>query len=418
MKAHRLAPLALLALLTACPPSARENPAPQKRAPSGTPSNEDADADADADADKAKAGPQPRTKTKAVEADERGVHSSVGPAADAPPVREDGTIYAETDRLMGTRFSINVYLPDGKTAREAGEAIQDALDEVARIEGITSEWIEDSDISIVNAKAGQGPIPVAPELVDVVARSLEISKATKGAFDISFHSVGTLWSFDEGSTPPSDSAIAQALPLVGYQGIKVSLADKTVELDAKGKMIGLGAIAKGYGVDRAAALLRERGFSDHIVEGGGDTYVSGTKGGKPWMVGVQDPKEAGAVGAIPAKDEAIVTSGNYQRFFEHEGIKYAHILDPKTGKPVPFDESPRSVTVVAANATDADAYATAVSVMGSERGFAFLEATPGLDGVIITGDDEVLISGGLTDRYQAIGDSPAADAGKKATSGR
>lgn len=409
MNCRRLAPLALLTVLAACPESARENPTPQQRTSRG----EVRDGDAGGD----KAGPRPRTKTKAVEADARGVHSTVA-AADAPPVREDGTIYAETDRLMGTRFSINVFLPEDKTAREAGKAIQEALDEVARIEGITSEWIARSDISKVNDNAGGGPTTVAPELVDVVSRSLEISKVTDGTFDISFHSVGTLWSFDEGATPPTDEAIAKALPLVGYEGIKVSVANKTVELDRSGKKIGLGAIAKGYGVDRAAALLSERGFSDYIVEGGGDTYVSGTKDGKPWMVGVQDPNKAGAIGAIPARNEAIVTSGNYQRYFEHEGVKYAHILDPKTGKPVPFDESPRSVTVVAANATDADAYATAVSVMGSKRGFAFLEGTEGLEGVILTSDGTVLVTAGLEDRYQALGDSPPADAGKKATSGR
>src|SRR5690606_13030029 len=114
-----------------------------------------------------------------------------------------------------------------------------------------------------------------------------------------------------------------------------------------GMKVGLGAIAKGYGVDRASAVLRDRGFNNHIVEGGGDTYVSGTKAGKPWMVGIQDPKGPGSIAAIPAQDRAVVTSGDYQRYIEFEGTRYSHILDPRTGFPVPEDQSMQSITVLA-----------------------------------------------------------------------
>jgi thiamine biosynthesis lipoprotein len=160
--------------------------------------------------------------------------------------------------------------------------------------------------------------------------------------------------------------------------------------------VGLGAIAKGYAVDRASDLLKARGFANHVVEGGGDTYASGTKGGKPWMVGVQKPGAKGVVAGLPSSDISVVTSGDYERYFEFEGRRYAHILDPKTGQPLLEADSCSSVTIVAPNATDADAFATAVAVMGPERGMAFVEAQPDLEAVLITHDDRILVSSGLT----------------------
>ena len=146
--------------------------------------------------------------------------------------------------------------------------------------------------------------------------------------------------------------------------------------------------------------LHAAGFEHHRVEAGGDTQVSGEKDGTPWRVGVQDPKrEIGRVGHIVAKDEAVVTSGNYARYFEWEGVRYTHILDPRTGWPIRVERSPKSVTLVAGNATDADAYCTAVSVMEPEVGLEFVEAREGLEVVIIGPDDRVLVSRGLRGRF-------------------
>jgi thiamine biosynthesis lipoprotein len=166
--------------------------------------------------------------------------------------------------------------------------------------------------------------------------------------------------------------------------------------------VGMGAIAKGYAVDMAAGVLKTHGYADFIVEGGGDTYVAGTKGGEPWKVGVQDPETRGALGFLTAEDESVVTSGNYQRFFEHEGKRYAHILDPKTGRPIPWSEAPRSVTVVAPSATDADAYATAIYVMGAEAGVAFAESRPDLDALVIDAEGRMHQSSGLEGRWQPL----------------
>jgi len=338
----------------------------------------------------------------------------------APPVRKDGTIFAD-GVLMGTSISINVWLDPGKRPADAGAAMQAAFAEIARIETIMSEWQPTTELSKLNAAAGGEPMTLSPELFTVLRRSREISEITGGAFDVTFYGVGQLWKFDRGSKPPAPEAIAAKLELVDWRGIELG-ADGRARLQKPGMKVGLGAIAKGYAVDRASAVLRERGFGNHVVEGGGDTYVAGTKGGKKWMVGVQNPhakldpsgKAAPVLGALPSTDRSVVTSGDYERFFEYGGRRYAHIFDPRTGYPLEEAKSAQSVTLVAANATDADAFCTAVAVMGPERGMAFVEAHPELGAIIIARDGELTISQNLVDEFvRAPTDSAPAIAPQK-----
>jgi thiamine biosynthesis lipoprotein len=327
---------------------------------------------------------------------ELGPQRSASEAAER--IRHDGTIFAESE-LMGTRVSINVWVGASGDALAASEAITDAMTEIARIEAIASEWQATSDVTRLNKSNGE-PVAIAPELIEILIRAHAVSTDTGGLFDVSFYSVGQLWSFEPGAHPPAPEAIAERLPLVDWRAIEVDAAAGTASLSKPGMKIGLGAIAKGYAVDKAAALLHSRGFANHIVEAGGDTQVSGQKGDKPWKVGVQDPKQTvGRIGHLIARDEAVVTSGNYARFFMWEGVHYTHILDPRTGWPIPVDKTPKSVTLVAKNATDADAYCTAVSVMDPERGLEFVEARPGLEAIIIGPDDRVHVSSGLKERF-------------------
>ena len=313
-------------------------------------------------------------------------------------VRADGTIFAETE-LMGTRVSINVWVGSDGDPLAASQAITDAMAEIARLEAIASEWQATSDLTRVNRSNGEA-VEVPPELLEILAHAQTISADTEGLFDVSFYAVGQLWSFRPGAKPPSPEAIAAELPKVDWRAIELDETRKTVTLTRPGMKIGLGAIAKGYAVDAASDLLVARGFTNHIVEAGGDTRVRGRKGDKTWKVGVQDPKQTvGRIGYLTAVDEAVVTSGNYARFFVWEGVHYTHILDPRTGWPIPADETPKSVTLVASNATDADAYCTAVSVMDPERGLAFVEARPGLEAIIIGPDDVVHVSSGLGERF-------------------
>lgn len=307
-----------------------------------------------------------------------------------------------TSELMGTTVSLNVYVgPDGDAAR-AGAAMEAALSEMARIEEIMSEWKPRSELSQLNDAAGGEPRKIGPELFAVLQRAKAIHGETKGTFDVTFHGVGHLWSFKPGAVPPTKAAIAAALPTVDGSAVELDAAASTARLPKAGMKIGLGAIAKGYAVDRASAVLRERGFEHHVVEAGGDTYASGSKNGSPWRVGVQDPGSKGSLGVLSIDTRAVVTSGDYMRFFEHEGQTYAHILDPTTGWPVERDASPKSVTLLAANATDADAYCTAVTVMGPEAGMAFVESRPDLDAVIIARDGTVGVSSGLEGVYEPL----------------
>jgi thiamine biosynthesis lipoprotein len=323
-------------------------------------------------------------------------------------VRSDGTIFAETE-LMGTRASVNLWIGPGGDAIAGRDAITAAINEMARIEEIASEWREDSDLSRVNRSNGE-PVKVPPELFEILERSAKVSAESNGLFDVTFYAVGQLWKFEPGSRPPTPEAIAERLPSVDWRAVELDPAAKTVRLAKPGMKIGLGAIAKGYAVDRASALLHARGFDNHIVEAGGDTQVSGQKGDKPWRVGVQDPQRPdGRIGHIIAKDQSVVTSGNYARFFVWEGVHYTHILNPRTGWPIPADRTPKSVTMIAPNATDADAYCTAVTVMEPSEGLAFVEAHPALEAVIIGPDDHVYVSSGLSERFVDERNKPAAD---------
>ncbi len=311
-------------------------------------------------------------------------------APEAPPVRKDGTVYAESFH-MGTRFSINLWVGE-LTAAAAGQAIEAADAEIERIEQIMSEWRPSSELSQLNDAAGGAMRPLSPELFEVLQRSKQISEATDGAFDPTFHGVGQLWHFEPGSVPPTREAVAAKLSLVDWRAIELDPNTSSGRLARPGMKVGLGAIAKGYGVDRASQVLKQHGFMHHIVEGGGDTYVAGTKGGAQWKVGIQRPDGPGSLAAIPATNRAIVTSGNYQRFLEVDGKRYAHIIDPRTGWPLDEATSAQSVTVLAPDATDADAYATAISVMGPVKGLAYVEAHPALSAVLITRSGEMLVS--------------------------
>lgn len=324
--------------------------------------------------------------------------TQAGRPGDTPPIRKDGTVFAESE-LMGTRVSINVWAgePEHADAVAAGTAVREAFAEMVRLEGIMSEWQPDSELSRLGDAAGGDARRLSPELLTVLTRSREIAEDTDGAFDPTFHGVGQLWSFKPGMKPPSAEAIAAKLPLVGWQDLELDASAGTGRLARPGMRLGLGAIGKGFAADQASALLTRMGFPNHVVEVGGDTYAKGGKDGKPWMVGIQKPEARGVVGALPVSDRAVVTSGDYQRFFEFEGQRYSHILDPKTGWPVPIERSPKSVTLVASNATDADAYCTAVAVMGVDAGLAFVEAREDLEVVIVTQDDELKVSSGLRD---------------------
>ncbi len=282
---------------------------------------------------------------------------------------------------------------------ETEAALAAAEDEIYRLDEALSRTREDSAVSRLNSAAGGTPVDVGEELRDLIARALDFSAATDGAFDITLAPVSSAWGFTEDTyRVPEDAELALLLPCVGAE--HVHLEEGTVVSLDQGTRIDLGAIAKGYASDRMAAIYQEHGITHGIVDLGGNTWVcGGNLEGEPWQIGIQDPaRPAGALaGILEASDAFAVTSGGYQRYFTGpDGTVNQHILDPKTGWPVQGDLL--SVTIVADNGTMADAYSTALYVMGREATQDFWRQNGGFDMVLITKDGQVLYTPGLADK--------------------
>ena len=291
--------------------------------------------------------------------------------------------------VMGTSLQITVLGPDAEVLEEA---IAAALAELKRVEDKFTTW-RPSELTRLNDKAGAGPQQVSQEQARLIARALKIGELTKGAFDVTFKSFGRLWNFKaKPPVVPSAEQIKEALQRVGYQKVKVDLKANTVSLP-KGTAIGLGGIAKGYGVDRAMRVLMKRGIKHALVNAGGDLKALGRRHGQSWEIAIKHPREREWVLAVlPVSNVCVVTSGDYERFYEHEGKRYHHILDPRTGYP---SEGCMSATVVAPDAAFADALATAMCVLGPEEGLAIIESLPRVEAILVDLKGKVHLSKGL-----------------------
>jgi len=281
--------------------------------------------------------------------------------------------------LMATRFRIDVRVDDA----EAGErAIEAAFIEIERAEGLLSNWDDASQISAVNRSAGVQPVSVSNELMTVLQRALAMSDLTGGAFDISFASCGHLWSIRDRRIP-TDAEIATCLPHVDYRKVALDFERSAVYLSDPDMRLGIAGLAKGYRVDRAAEVLESRGIADYVVDGGGDMRIATESLDGHWPITVAHPRLDDPLGKVEIGSGAIATSGDYEWFFEADGIRYHHILDPSTGRPA---RRCISATVIAANAVDADALATGLFVMGPEEGLALAERLPGVEALLIAPD--------------------------------
>jgi thiamine biosynthesis lipoprotein len=306
----------------------------------------------------------------------------------ALPVARAEWLYREA-AIMGTRCTVELWSAD----RVAGNAAIDAVfEEFRRIDRLMSTYKPDSEISAVNARAAQSPVKVSKEFYDLVAQSVEYSKLTRGAFDITYASVGYLYDYRE-HVHPDDARIAAALPGINWRHIELLPSRTAIRFRRSGVRIDLGGIGKGYAVDRGIAVLRARGVERAMVNAGGDTRIIGDRFGRPWMVGIRNPDDEGKVALrLPLQDAAISTSGDYERYFEEDGVRYHHILDPKTGKSA---SKVRSVTVITDTATRSDALTKSVFIMGAEAGIAFINTLPDVDAIAIDPSGKVHYSRGL-----------------------
>lgn len=281
---------------------------------------------------------------------------------------------------MGSRFEITVV---ANHTEQANEYIEMAIAEITRIQRLISSWDDQSQTSAINRNAGIKPVKVNRELFDLIARAINISKLTDGAFDISYASMDKIWKFDGSMLEmPSKEAIAASVAKVGYQNIELNADSTTVFLKHTGMKIGFGAIGKGYAADKAKALLMSKGVTSGIINASGDMTTWGKQpNGSEWKVAITNPMDKNKVFALlPITNGAVVTSGNYEKYVNFNGQRYSHIIDPRTGYPA---TGIISVTVFAPKAELADALATSVFVMGIEAGLDRINQLPQIECIII-----------------------------------
>lgn len=290
---------------------------------------------------------------------------------------------------MGTEISVYLWHDDPEQGRAAVSAV---FAEVARLDQLMSTYIEESRISEINRLAADRPIVAGEELFDLIERSLDISTLTQGAFDITYDSVGQHYDFREGLRP-DDATLADELPLINYRFVHLDRSNGTVAFDREGVRINLGGIAKGYAVERGIAVAQTFGVRHARVTAGGDTRLLGDRGGSPWMIGVQNPRDGSEVAVtIPLANEAISTSGDYERFFEEDGERYHHIIVPTTGTPA---GEVHSATIIGPDAVITDALSTSVFVLGVDRGLRLISTLPDYEGIVIDANGEMFYSSGL-----------------------
>jgi thiamine biosynthesis lipoprotein len=289
---------------------------------------------------------------------------------------------------MGSPFEISVWPGGPRGAAEA--AVLTAYAEVERVEGLLTDF-RDSPLSALNAASGGPPVKVPAELYDLIEFALGVCRDSGGAFDITYASVGKLWreAFRTG-VPPAQEKIAAALRQVGYARIEMDREVCAIRLPEAGMRIGLGSVGKGYGVDRAWRVLKDLGLENFCVNGAGDLRAASSLAApRPWRVALKNPFAADgrAAGYMELRNGAIVTSGDYERFFIHRGKKYHHIIDARTGL---TRDDIASVTVLASTAALANAYAIAAMALGPREGEAFLRRRRDASGAIVTAAGAVI----------------------------
>jgi thiamine biosynthesis lipoprotein len=307
---------------------------------------------------------------------------------------------------MGSELRLTAWTADEAAAAAAFDAVFQEFD---RLDRLMSVWIDGSDIVRLNAAAGEHPVSVSPDVREVLLIARQVSEWTGGKFDVTFGALSDLWKFDhdQDNTIPDRAEVLRRLPLIDYRALEVDERAGTAFLRRKGMRAHLGGIGKGYAVDHAVDILRRRGFRDFMIQAGGDLYVAGHRGERPWRLGIRDPRGPvdRSFATLDLADGTFSTSGDYERFFMKDGRRYHHILDLDAGEPA---RECRSVTLVTDRAVIADALAKGVFILGPRAGMALIERLPHVEGVIVSARNEVLVSPGLKGRLVLL--APPTDA--------
>lgn len=312
------------------------------------------------------------------------------PAAEAPRPSVQ-----RTRDMMGTVIQMTVMdVPED----QALPVLDAAMAEMQRLENMLSEWRPDSEVSQINQAAGMHPVKVSQETLDNVRVGLEVARWSDGAFDLSWAALRGLYLFQPGNERvPTDQELRERLPLVNYKNIVLDEKARTVFLRKKGMMLGLGGIAKGYALEQAAKILENAGFKSFMFFGGGQVVVHGKKGNRAWRVGVQHPRMDDYFGFIEAEGGTIATSGDYEHAFIRDGVRWHHIIDLKTGRPV---QHTSAVTVISDSPFYADAIDTALFIMGPKKAMEKLPSAPGPKSELLLVDKDMRlhVSPGMKER--------------------
>lgn len=307
--------------------------------------------------------------------------------------------YKEVLLLMGSRFELTAVSENEALAKEA---IHAGIAEIKRIESLISSWDSNSQTSNVIRNAGIKPVKVDQELFNLIRRSRKISHLTHGAFDISYASMDKIWKFDGSMKVMPDSASVKAsVSKINYENIILDAKQQTVFLKEKGMKIGFGAIGKGYAANKALALMAKMNLDGALVNASGDLISWGKdEGDKDWKIGISNPKNKDQIYSwLTIGETAVVTSGNYEKFVEFDGVKYSHIIDPRSGYPV---KGLSSVTIICPNAELADALATSVFVLGKEKGLELINQLKGIECILVSDDQKLITSTNLKLEYHNI----------------
>lgn len=302
-------------------------------------------------------------------------------------------VYAEWFKakkaIMGTAISVELWHTDKKAA-EAN--IQRVFDEMQRVDRLMSPYKKNSEVSLINTNATKYPVKISSELFNLIKKSINISKLSAGAFDITFASVGYLYDYRKKQNP-TEKEILERLQSINYRNIKLDPNKQTLFFTKENTRIDLGGIAKGHAVDNAIKLLQQQGIKQAMVSAGGDTRIIGDKKGRPWYVGIRHPRSKNKSAVIlPLSNTAISTSGDYERYFIKDNVRHHHIINPRSGD---SSREVRSVSILGSDSTTTDALSTTVFILGLNKGMKLVSSLKDIEAIIIDNNGKLHYSTGL-----------------------
>jgi len=320
------------------------------------------------------------------------------------PGEERSNTHEYREFMMDTNVTLTLVTEDKDKADRVSQKV---FAEMKELEKNLDRGVKDGDVWEINQHAGQRPVEVGPETFELIKKALKLGEETEGAFDITIAPLIDLWGFydpegrefEDRTQVPTEEEIEEVLPLVDYTKVEIDEDTREVYLPLREMQLELGGIAKGYVVDQGVEVLKDEGINNAFINAG-DIRVIGTReDDDPWQVGIREPNDQPGelLGRFALTDAGVDTSGNYERYFEEDGVRYHHLLDPGTGYPAP---ELSSSTGISSTATRADALSTAIFIMGPQKGMEFLEETPDLEGVLVTENDEILTSTGMKKKYE------------------